>query len=84
LKQFFQTLSVAVMFGVQTIELIAQRGNLYFVHPAPPMATQFGRSAENAILLEHLHISPKWWNPQAAKAPMVTEACGFQVRRWRS
>jgi len=47
LKQFFQTLSVAVMFGVQTIKLVAQRGNLYFVHPAPPMANQFGRSAEN-------------------------------------
>jgi hypothetical protein len=51
LKQFFQTLSVAAMFGVQAIKLIAQRGTLYFVHQAPPVATQFGLSAEFANFL---------------------------------
>jgi hypothetical protein len=36
LKQFFQSLSVAMMFGVQAVQFFAQRGILYFVHPAPP------------------------------------------------
>src|SRR5271168_2890861 len=36
LKQFFQPLGVALMFGMQTIQLFAQRGILYFIHPAPP------------------------------------------------
>jgi hypothetical protein len=51
LKQLFQTLSVAAMFGVQAIKLTAQRGTLYFVHQAPPVATQFGLSAETANFL---------------------------------
>jgi hypothetical protein len=37
-----------VMFGVQTMNLVAQRGTLYFVHQAPPVAAQFGLSAEVA------------------------------------
>jgi hypothetical protein len=37
LEQFFQTLSVAAMFCMQAINLLTQRGNLYFVHQAPPM-----------------------------------------------
>jgi hypothetical protein len=38
LNQFIQTLSVAAMFCVQAIDLIAQRKTLYFVHQAPPGA----------------------------------------------
>jgi hypothetical protein len=37
LEQFFQTLSVAAMFCMQAINLLTQRGNLYFVHQAPPV-----------------------------------------------
>jgi hypothetical protein len=33
------------MFGMQAINLFAQRGILYFVHQAPPLVT------------EHLHIT---------------------------
>jgi hypothetical protein len=51
LKQFFQTLSVPAMFGVQAVKLTAQRGTLYFVHQAPPVATQFSLSAESANFL---------------------------------
>jgi hypothetical protein len=36
LKQFFQPLSVAMVFGMQAIYLFAQRGILYFIHQAPP------------------------------------------------
>ena len=35
-KQFFQALSVAMMFGMQAINLFAQRWILKFVHQAPP------------------------------------------------
>lgn len=35
-KQIFQPLSVAMMFGMQAIDLFAQRWILYFVHQAPP------------------------------------------------
>jgi hypothetical protein len=31
-----------VMFGVQTINFVTQRGAVYFVHPAPPVAAQLG------------------------------------------
>jgi hypothetical protein len=48
LKQFFQTLCVAVMFGVQTTDFVAPHGTLYLVHQAPPVATQFSLSAEIA------------------------------------
>ena len=43
-KQFFQPLSVAMMLGMQAINLFAQRRILVFVHQAPPSLT------------EHLHI----------------------------
>jgi len=35
-KQFFQPLSVAMMFGMQAVNLFAQRLILDFVHQAPP------------------------------------------------
>ncbi|MFZ0339103.1 MAG: hypothetical protein WAL45_13800 [Terracidiphilus sp.] len=68
LEQLFQTLSVAMMFGVQTIKLIAQRGNLYFVHQAPPMATQLGRSAETAIFLRTLRYIAEMVESASAKS----------------
>jgi hypothetical protein len=37
LKQFFQPLSVSMMFGMQAIDFFAQRGILYFIHQAPPL-----------------------------------------------
>src|ERR1039457_442005 len=36
LEQLFQPLSVMTMFGMQAINFCAQRGILYFIHPAPP------------------------------------------------
>jgi len=36
LKQFFQPLSVATMFGVKASDFFAQRGGIYLIHPAPP------------------------------------------------
>jgi len=36
LNQFFQPLSVSMVFGMQAIYLFAQRWILYFVHQAPP------------------------------------------------
>jgi hypothetical protein len=36
LKQFFQPLSVATVFGMKAINLFAQHRILYFVHQAPP------------------------------------------------
>jgi hypothetical protein len=59
LKQFFQTLSVAAMFGVQTIKLFAQRGTLYFVHQAPPVGDQFGLSEAADILRTFTYIAAK-------------------------
>jgi hypothetical protein len=32
LKQFFQPLSVATMFGMQTTDFFAQRGGIYLIH----------------------------------------------------
>lgn len=32
LKQFFQPLSVATMFGMQTTDFFAQRGDIYLIH----------------------------------------------------
>ena len=37
LKQFFQPLSVATMFGLQTTNFFAQRGVIYLIHQAPPV-----------------------------------------------
>ncbi len=67
LQQFFQTLSVAVMFGMQTIKFVAQRETLYLVHQAPPVATQFGLSAEVANFIRTLTYIAGVWNPQALK-----------------
>src|ERR1700760_3817222 len=36
LNQFFQPLSVATMFGLQTANFFAQRGVIYLIHQAPP------------------------------------------------
>jgi len=37
LEQFLQSLSVTMMFCVETIDLCAQRTVLYFIHQAPPL-----------------------------------------------
>jgi hypothetical protein len=37
LKQFFQPLSVATMFDVQTANFFAQRGGIYLIHPSTPV-----------------------------------------------
>src|ERR1700739_2538234 len=36
LKQFFQPLSVATMFGLETTNFFAQRHVIYLIHQAPP------------------------------------------------
>src|ERR1035441_10729966 len=66
LQQLFQPLSVMTMFGLQAIYFCAQRGILYFIHPAPP------------FIKEHLHISPSQCKPQAKKEPEVTSGCGIR------
>jgi hypothetical protein len=66
LQQLFQPLSVMTMFGLQAIYFCAQRGILYFIHPAPP------------FVKEHLHISSSMRIPQAKKEPEVTTGCGIQ------
>jgi len=37
LKQFFQPLSVATMFGLKTANFFAQRGDVYLIHPSTSM-----------------------------------------------
>jgi hypothetical protein len=49
-----------MMFGLQAIDFFAQRGILYFIHPAPP------------YINEHLHISPLPCKRQVEKKPEVT------------
>jgi hypothetical protein len=48
-----------MMFGMQAINLFAQRGILYFVHQAPPVVT------------EHLHIPPQERKLQVVKKAKV-------------
>jgi hypothetical protein len=55
------------MFGMQAINLFAQRGILYFVHQAPPLVT------------EHLHIPLRALNRQVPKSTKVI--CGVDFRR---
>jgi hypothetical protein len=55
LEQLFQPLSVAMMFGMQTIDFFAQRRVQDFIHRAPPFVN------------EQLHISPLEHNRQAQK-----------------
>jgi hypothetical protein len=66
LEQFLQPLGVATMFGVETINLFAQRTVLYFIHQAPP------------FMKEHLHISPLHGNSQAGKRAKAPRTCGFR------
>jgi hypothetical protein len=58
LKQFFQPLSITIVFRVQPVNLCAQRGNLYFIHQTPPV-------------LHETHIAPFTGNPQVAKSQIV-------------
>jgi hypothetical protein len=54
LNQFFQPLSVAVMFGMQAIDFFAQRVVLYLIHQAPPVsATLIADEAGTPIVTEH-------------------------------
>jgi hypothetical protein len=48
LKQLFQPLSVATVFGLQAIDLFAQRRILYFVHQAPPIVKYIASDAQLA------------------------------------
>jgi hypothetical protein len=59
LKQIFQPLSVAMMFGMQAMNLFAQRVVMYFVHQAPPVVT------------EHLRIPPLRLKRQVLKETKV-------------
>ena len=47
LNQLFQPLSVATVFGVQAVNLFAQRGIVYFIH------------RRLLGFIEHLHIAPR-------------------------
>jgi hypothetical protein len=67
LKQFFQPLSVTTVFGMETIDLCAQRGILYFIHQAPPSVK------------EHLDISPSEGNSQGGKLPKPEVSVNFAL-----
>jgi hypothetical protein len=65
LEQLFQPLSVAMMFGLQTIGFFAQHRVQDFIHRAPPFVN------------EQLHISPLEHNRQAQKSQKLLLICGI-------
>jgi hypothetical protein len=67
LEQLFQPLSVAMMFGLQTIDFFAQRRVQDFIHRAPPFVN------------EQLHISPLEHNRQAQKNQKLLPSVEFET-----
>jgi hypothetical protein len=65
LKQFFQPLSVATMFGVETTYFFAQRGVIYLVHQS------------TSLILNPIFIVLPARNRQAGRLKKMTRAVEF-------